>query len=52
MAENGKTQPKTDIETLLAAVDQQLLVKLLDSLVVEQMPPTVQASPSPEGGPR
>ncbi len=29
---------KTEIETLLASVDQQLLVRLLDSLILEQAP--------------
>lgn len=48
MAANEKNaDAKTNIETLLEAVDQQLLVRLLESLVTEQMPP---AGLSGEGG--
>jgi hypothetical protein len=39
---------KTDIETLLASVDQQLLVRLLDSLILEQAPALGDEAPAPE----
>lgn len=52
MKSKPENQPeKTDIETLLANVDQQLLIRLLDSLIIEQAPALGDTeAPSPEMG--
>lgn len=36
--ENQNTNQKTKIEDLLSGIDKQLLIKLLDSLISEQIP--------------
>jgi hypothetical protein len=45
MSKKKKETPKTNIEVLLENIDQQLLVKLLDSLIKEQSPTQPENQP-------